>query len=245
MKNNKTFIICSLILCFAIINPSVAQFKVNKDFKKLIPKKKDDLSTTEVTKGLKEALVKGVTKGAKKASATDGFNKNKLIRIPFPDDMQKVKNKLNSIGMSKLVNDFELSLNRAAEKSAKKATPIFVNAINTMSVDDARGVLKGGNRSATTYLKKTTTNDLTDSFNPVVKESLDEADATKYFDQIVTRYNKIPFVDKVNPNLEEYATEKTIDGLFTLVGQEEEKIRKDPAARTSDTMKKVFNKDNW
>ena len=203
------------------------------------------MTSTDVTGGLKDALIKGITVGANKASTKDGFFKNSLIKIPFPEDIVKVKNTLNDLGLSKMVNDFELSMNRAAESGSKKAAPIFVNAIKSMSINDAWAILKGEEHAATNYLKSTTSNQLTSAFKPVVKNSLDETNATKYFNNMVSRYNKIPFIKKVNPNLEDYATEKAISGLFTLVEKEEEKIRKDPMERTSDLMRKVFNKDNW
>ncbi len=240
MKNNKLLLLYTLLFFCSCTHQQVSQV-----LDSLGESSTDELTSTDVTGGLKDALVKGITLGAQKASATDGYYKNSLIKIPFPENIVKIKNTLNDIGMSKLVDDFELSLNRAAEKGAKKAAPIFVNAITSMSISDAWSILKGEEHAATNYLKKTTTDDLTLAFNPIIKKSLDESNATKYFNQMVTQYNKIPFIEKMNPNLDEYATTKAIDGLFTLVGQEEEKIRKDPVARTTDLMQKVFNKDNW
>lgn len=205
----------------------------------------NELTSSEVGSGLKEALIKGITIGANNASKQDGYFKNSLIKIPFPQDLIKVKNTLNDLGLNKLVSDFELSLNRAAEKGATKAAPIFVSAIKKMTIQDAWSILKGDQHSATNFLKKATSQELTTAFKPIVKNSLDEVNATKYFTQMITRYNQIPLVKKLNPNLEDYATEKAIDGLFVMVEKEEEKIREDPAARTTALLQKVFNKDNW
>ena len=133
-----------------------------------------------------------------------------------------------------------LSLNRGAELAAKEAKPIFVNAITSMSINDAWGILKGDNDAATIYLKETTSDQLYEKFSPVISTSLDKVNATKYYSDLVNAYNKIPFVDKVNPDLNDYATRKAIDGLFILVAEEELKIREDPIARTSDLLKRVF-----
>jgi len=199
------------------------------------------LSTEEVAKGLKEALVKGTGKGTDKASKQDGYFKNSLIKILFPPDARKVETKLRQVGMGKQVDRFILSLNRAAEKAAKEAKPIFITAIKSMTIKDAWGILKGEDDAATQYLDRTTSNQLFAKFNPIIKRSLDEVNATKYYTELITAYNKIPMVEKKNPDLDKYATDKSIDGLFSLIAQEEANIRKNPGARTSDLLKKVFS----
>ncbi|MEQ9426289.1 MAG: DUF4197 domain-containing protein [Cyclobacteriaceae bacterium] len=199
-----------------------------------------ELSTEEVASGLKEALEKGTSKGTDKASKSDGYFKNPAIKILFPPDAQEVEKKLRAIGMNKQVDRFILSLNRAAEKAAKEAKPIFITAIKSMTIEDAWGILKGENDAATQYLNRTTSQQLFTKFNPIIKNALDAVDATKYYGDLIEAYNKIPFVDKKDPDLDQYATDKSIDGLFTLIAQEEANIRNNPGARTSDLLKKVF-----
>lgn len=195
---------------------------------------------TEVSSGLREALIKGITVGADQASALDGFNGNPKIRIPFPPDAIKVANTLRDVGLGKEVDRFVTTLNRGAEDAAKSAKPIFISSIKQMTINDAWAILKGSNDEATQYLKRTTSDQLYTSFKPVIQTSLKKVNATKYYNDLVKRYNKVPFVDKVNPDLDDYATNLAIDGLFQLVAEEESKIRKDPVARTSALLKKVF-----
>lgn len=198
-------------------------------------------TTDEVTKGLKDALIQGTTKGANMVSKVDGYFKNPEIKIPFPPDVKIVETKLRALGMGKQVDEFVVSLNRAAEDAAKEAAPIFVGAIQKMTIQDAYGVLKGEEDAATQYLKRTTTTQLKEKFTPVVKNSLNKVNATKYYADLINYYNKVPFVTKVNPDLTVYATDKAIQGLFVMIAKEEKNIRKDPLARSTDLLKKVFS----
>lgn len=198
------------------------------------------LTTTEVTKGLKEALTQGTNKSANLVSQIDGYFKNPEIKIPFPPDVQLVETKMRALGMGAQVDEFVLSVNRAAEDAAKQAAPIFVSAIQKMTIEDAFGILKGAPDAATQYLQRTTTPQLKEKFTPVVKNSLVKVNATKYYSDLVNYYNRIPFVTKVNPDLTAYATDKAIQGLFVMIAKEEKTIRKDPVARTTDLLKKVF-----
>lgn len=198
------------------------------------------VTQTEVAAGLKQALEVGISNGAGKASQTDGFYGNSLIRIPFPEDVKRVENTLRQVGLGGEVDKFILTLNRGAEDAAKSAVPIFVSAIKQMTIQDAWGILKGEKDAATNYLKRTTSQQLYDSFNPVMVKSLEKTNATRYYTDLVTQYNKIPLVQKVNPDLDDYATQKAIDGLFTLVAQEELKIRENPVARTTELLRRVF-----
>jgi hypothetical protein len=145
------------------------------------------------------------------------------------------------MGMGDQVDKFVLALNRGAEDAAKEAKPIFVTAIKQMTIQDAWSILKGEDDSATQYLKRTTTSHLTEKFKPVIQKSLEKTNATKYYKDLVTTYNKIPMVQKVNPNLDDYATEKAISGLFVMVAKEEKSIRDNPTARTTELLKKVFS----
>ncbi|MBB6611128.1 DUF4197 domain-containing protein [Pontibacter sp. Tf4] len=202
------------------------------------------VTQSEVAAGLKQALEIGIKNGAGQASQTDGYYKNSLIRIPFPQDVQRVENTLRKIGLGSEVDKFVMTLNRGAEDAAKSAVPIFVSAIKQMTIQDAWGILKGDRDAATQYLKRTTTTQLTNAFKPVIRQSLEKTNATRYYADLVNKYNQIPLVQKVNPNLDEYATQKAIDGLFLLVAQEEEKIRENPIARTTELLRRVFTKEN-
>ena len=196
----------------------------------------------EVARGLKQALEFGFNKGVTTVSKTDGFFKNAVIKILWPPEAKKVENTLRNIGMNKLCDDVILSINRGAEKAAAKAKPIFINAVRNMTINDAMNILLSGNSlAATDYLKRTTTASLRSAFKPTIKSSLDQVNATKYWSDAVNAYNKIPLVQKVNPDLAGYVTEKALDGLFHMVGKEEQRIRRDPVARTTELLKKVFN----
>ena len=198
------------------------------------------LSSSDIAAGLKEALRVGISKGADQASATDGYFKNALLRIAVPPEAQKVVTRLRQIGFGPQVDKFELSMNRAAEDAAKVAKPVFIKAITSMSIGDAVGILRGQNDAATQYLRRTSGQQLVTEFTPIIDSTLKKNNATRYYNDLVTRYNKLPLVQKVNPNLTEYATGKAVDGLFILVAQEEQKIRENPAARVSDLLKRVF-----
>jgi hypothetical protein len=200
---------------------------------------KKGLSNDEIVQGLKEALNVGANNASKQLSSVDGFFKDAAIKILMPEEAKKAEKKLRAIGMGKLVDDAILSMNRAAEDASKNAAPIFINAIKQMSIQDAVGILRGNDFAATTYLKDKTTNPLTEAFRPVIEASLAKVNATKYWNTVFSTYNKFS-ADKINPDLAAYVTEKSLAGIFHQVGLEEQKIRKDPMARTSDILKKVF-----
>ena len=202
------------------------------------------VTQNEVAAGLKQALEIGIKNGANQASQTDGYYKNSLIRIPFPKDVQRVENTLRQVGLGNEVDKFILTLNRGAEDAAKSAVPIFVSAIKQMTIADAWAILRGDKDAATQYLKRTTSQQLYNAFNPVMVKSLEKTNATKYYGDLVNQYNKIPLVQKVNPDLDDYATQKAIDGLFILVAQEEANIRENPIARTTELLRRVFSKQN-
>lgn len=200
------------------------------------------LSSNEIANGLKEALRIGISKGSDQASAKDGYFKNALIKILMPPEAQKVESALRKIGLGKQVDQFVLSLNRSAEDAAKKAKPIFLNALTSMTIQDAVGILKGEKNAATMYLKRTTSDQLMAAFTPVIDSTLKKNSATRYYGDLVNTYNKLPIAtQKVNPDLTNYAATKAIDGIFTLVEQEERQIRENPAARVNDLLKKVFS----
>lgn len=198
------------------------------------------LTTLEVAEGLKEALIKGISNGSDIASQLDGYFKNPEIKIPFPPDVKKVEDRLRQVGLGKEVDKFILTLNRGAEDAAKEAKPIFIAAIKQMTIDDAWAILRGDQDAATQFLVRTTSAQLKEKFKPVIRKSLEKVNATKYYGDIVTRYNQIPMVQKVNPDLDDYATDKAIAGLFVMIAQEEKNIRANPAARTTALLKRVF-----
>lgn len=201
------------------------------------------LTRDEIISGLKEALIVGAINSTALTSKTDGFNKNPLIRIPFPQEALKVKTTVEKLGSKSLVNDFELSMNRAAEEASKKALPIFKNAITSMSISDGMAILRGSNNAATEYLKAKTQSALIAEFTPVVNNAVQTVNVTKYWTPITSLYNRTTLLTgepQVNTNLDQYITQKALDGLFSLIAQEELKIRENPAARASEILKKVF-----
>ena len=203
---------------------------------------KDGLSASTIANGLKEALETGTKNGAAKLSAADGFFKDAAIKILMPEEAVKAEKTLRKMGLGNEVDNAILAMNRAAEDASKSAAPIFVNAIKQMSIQDAANILKGGDFAATDYLKSKTTAGLTEAFRPVIDESLTRVDATKYWNTIISAFNKVPFQQKINPDLAAYVTEKALSGLFHQVALEEQKIRKDPAAQTTALLKQVFGK---
>lgn len=201
------------------------------------------LTNADVVAGLKEALTKGAEHSVDLASVTDGFWKNDRLRIPFPPEAIKVKNTLLGLGMNAQVEKFELTMNRAAETAAKEAVPVFVNAIKGMSVADGFAILKGGDHAATNFLKEKTTAELTTKFRPIVENATKQVALTSYWTPLASAYNKASMFtggQAVDPDLDAYVTQKAIDGLFVLVADEEQKIRQDPMARTTDLLRRVF-----
>ncbi len=217
-----------------------AQKNAQKEIDKYTKKKKKPLTNDEVIRGLREALNVGTNNSSQAASKTDGFYKNPLITIPFPPEAEKVKNTVVNLGMQKQVDDFVMTMNRAAEEASKEAAPVFLDAIKGMSISDGFSILKGNDNAATKYLQDKTTSDLTVKFTPIIKRAIEKVEVTKYWNPLVTTYNKIPGVEKQNPNLEQYITLRALEGLFKLVAGEEKKIRTDPVARINDILKRVF-----
>lgn len=198
------------------------------------------LSESEITSGLKEALNKGIEKGVTQLSKPDGYFKDPQIKIPLPEEAKTAESKLRQLGQGQKVDDAIESINRAAEDAAMAAKDIFIDAIKSMDVKDAMGLLKGNDDAATRFLESSTRAQLMEKFKPIIKASLEKVGATKHWNTLFTTYNKLPMVTKVNPDLEEYATNKAIDGLFVQIAKEELEIRKNPGARVTDLLKKVF-----
>ena len=229
-----TFLI-STFTCFSQINlikkaSEKAESLINKDVK---------LTESEIVEGLKEALNRGCSFSVNVSSVEGGFNNNKLIKIPFPDE--SVKNNLLNIGFSENVKQFEESMNRSAEIASEKALPLLEQAISKMSINDALNILNGEQNAATIYLKNSTYQYLYSEFYPIVSLVMEKSEISKKWDLLINQYNRIPFVKKINPDIEDYITTKTIDGLFVLIAEHEKEIRTNPKARVTDSLKKVFN----
>ncbi len=194
----------------------------------------------DIAGGLKEALNNGISKQVTKLTATDGFFRNEAVKILLPDELRKVDTGLRRIGLSSLADEGLRVLNRAAEDAVKEATPIFVDAVRNMTFNDARTILMGNQSSATTYLQNSTTTALYGKFNPVIKNSFTKVGADRVWNNIITKYNSIPLVNKVNPDLTDYVTNQALNGVFKMVAVEEKNIRTDLSARTSVLLQRVF-----
>lgn len=201
------------------------------------------LTNEEVIAGLREALTIGATNASSITSKTDGFLGNKEIRLPFPEDALKVKEKALELGLDSQVEKFETTLNRAAEEAAKEAAPIFVKAIKDMTLQDGFDILNGPDNAATNYLKEKTSSQLISAFTPKVDAAIETVELTKYWEPLAKAYNTAMTFsggDKVNTDLNKYVTDKAMDGLFLMLAKEEKNIRLDPIARVTDLLKKVF-----
>lgn len=205
-----------------------------------LPQQTGILSQAEMGKGLKEALNNGISNQVSKLTATDGFFRNEAVKILLPTELQKVDTRLRQLGLSKLADDGLRVLNRAAEDAVKEATPIFVDAVKQMTFTDAKNILLGNESSATNYLQNSTSNALYGKFSPVIKNSFAKVGADKIWTQIITKYNSIPLVTKVNPDLTDYTTNKAMEGVFKMIAVEEKDIRTNFSARTSDLLRRVF-----
>jgi len=195
---------------------------------------------SEINSGLKQALEYGTTYASEQLSKEDGYFGNMAIRIVFPEEAKKLESTLRSIGLGSVCDKVILSVNRAAEDAAKEAKPIFVDAIKQMSIADVRNILLGKDDAATTYFKQKTTASLESKFQPIIASSLNKVGATKYWAEVINRYNKIPLTSPVEADLSRYVTNKAIDGLFFEIAEEELKIRNNAAARSTLLLQKVF-----
>jgi hypothetical protein len=199
------------------------------------------ISNAEAGSGIKEALAQGIAKSVLQLNTTDGFFKDAIYKVLLPPDAKKIENTLRSLGFNSMVDKAILQINRGAEDAAGYAKPIFVDAIKSMTLNDAIGLIRNGDTSATHFFREKTTDKLMAAFAPVIKSSLDKTDATKYYSDLVTKYNNLPVTfKKINPDLTGYVTERATNALFDLIAKEEVNIRTNLAARTSDLLKKVF-----
>jgi hypothetical protein len=237
MKMNKTLLVASILFFGTTVSGCAEMQQVANQLPGIL---NQGTGTLDIAGGLKEALNNGITKQVSKLTATDGFYKNAAVKILLPEELQKVDKGLRSIGLSSLADEGLKVLNRAAEDAVKEATPIFVDAVKGMTFNDAKNILMGNENSATTYLQNSTTTALYGKFNPVIKNSFSKVGADKVWANIITKYNSIPLVKKVNPDLTDYTTTKALEGVFKMVAVEEKNIRTDLNSRSSDLLKKVF-----
>nr|MBI1232332.1 DUF4197 family protein [Cytophagales bacterium] len=198
------------------------------------------LTNEDVGNGLRDALVKGISVGADQAATENGFFGNNLIRIPLPEDLRRLEATMRQFGLGAEVDRVLLTINRGAESAAKEAKPIFINAIRQLTFQDAFNLLRGEQDAATQFLRRTTTSELTSLFQPEIQKSLNEVGATKHYADLVNAYNSLPGTRDINPDLNAYVTSMAINGLFTLIAEEERKIRENPAERTTAIMRRVF-----
>ena len=238
----KTIIAVSLVHIFF----SVIFSNAYADFGDFLKKMQETIgggagvSQNEIVDGLKEALQVGTGNTVQALSKIDGYYKNPALKIPLPPSVQKVENILRSVGFGSKVDEFELSMNRAAEKAAPEAKALFVDAIKQMTFTDARQILDGPHDAATVYFKNKTSARLQILFKPIIHNSMEGVGVTRYCAAVSQKIETLPFAGNAMVDLDSYVTEKSIDGLFIRLAEEEAKIRTDPAARVTDLLKKVF-----
>jgi len=209
----------------------------------IVDQSQTGLSSGDIANGLKEALQKGAQTGTAKLSSPGGFLENAALKIIMPPEAQKIESTLRKLGFNQLMDDMIVSMNRAAEDACKTAIPIFTTAIKEMTITDGINILKGTDTSATAYLRTKTNTALAQSFSPIIKTSLDKVNATQYWEKIITTYNKVPLIGKkMNPDLVAYVTDKSLSGIYTEIASQEKEIRINPAARTTELLRKVFEK---
>jgi Protein of unknown function (DUF4197) len=238
-------ILVLLAVLLIAVNPAWAQFDINKALKGLsgvTGSGGSGLSDAKIGSGLQEALKIGTENAVDITGQTDGFFKNQLIKILMPKTLQNMEKPLRLVGYGPQIDEFVLGMNRAAEKSVPFAKDIFWDAIGQMSFDDARKILAGSDTAATDYFKAKTSKKLQAAFKPSVEEVMGQVGVNQQYNELIGRYKDVPFAKSVTFDVNQYVTEKTTDGLFFVVGQEEKKIRTNPAARVTDLLKEVFSK---
>jgi hypothetical protein len=234
----KQFLLLLLATSIAAISP--AQSILDKAKEKLSKKQTTGVTEEEAGKGVKEALNNGISSAVSFLNKPDAFFKSEFYKVLLPPDAKKMEKTLRDLGMGKMCDDAIEAINRGAEDAVGFATPIFVDAIKQMTVTDALKLVTGGNNSITNFFREKTSAKLKEAFLPVIQKSLEKVNATKYYGDAVDRYNKVPLVKKMNPDLADHVADKTLYALFDRIGVEEANIRNNPVARTTDLLKKVF-----
>ncbi len=235
-------IFSTVILITLLATPLCYAGFLDKIFKEIGLTSEEKLDESTVISGLKEALSIGTEKAVKNVSQLDGYLGNETIKILMPEEIQKVADVLGKLGYQKQVDDFITSMNRSAEKAAPGAKSHFVDAIKEMTFDDARKILNGSDTAATEYFRSKTSTKLYDDFRPIISSSMNEANVTRIYKEMMGKYTSLPFVKEQSLDLDHYVTNRALDGLFHMIAQEERKIRTDPAARATELLKTVFGK---
>lgn len=195
----------------------------------------------EAGDGIKQALSQRLGKAVTSLNVTDGFFRNELYKVLLPEEARRIENTMRTLGLGSMVDQAVLAINRGAEDAVGYAKPIFVDAITSMTLSDALGIVRGGDTSATNYFRTKTTDKLHQAFYPVIKSSLDKVSATRYYDDLINRYNDFPTtIRKINPDLSAHVTNRATNALFDMIAREEKNIRENPMARTTELLKKVF-----
>ena len=234
----RAFIVCMMVMLIAV--PASAQ--IDRIFKGLGIGQKAGLSDAKIGSGLKEALKIGTENTVNLTGKTDGYFLDQAIKILMPEKLRTLEKGLRAVGYGPQIDEFVLSMNRSAEQAAPAAKQIFGDALEQMTFEDARKILSGNETAATEYFKGKTTDKLTAAFRPVVDKSMNEVGVTRQYNELVGRYESIPFVKKETFDLDSYVVTKALDGLFHVLGDEEKKIRTNPQARVTDLLKEVFKK---
>ena len=225
-----------------VVSTAPASAQLEQVFKKLGLGKRNELSDEKITSGLKEALRVGTDNAVRSTGRPDGYFGNEAIKVLMPEKLRTLEKGLRAIGYGPDVDEFVLSMNRAAERAAPHAKAVFWGAILELSFEDARQIFSGGDTAATDYFRDTTTDKLVGAFTPVIEEAMDEVGVTRQYNQLVGRARAIPFLKSELLDINEYVVGKALDGLFYVLAEEERKIRKDPAARITELLKEVFGK---
>lgn len=231
MVLKKIFLFCSF---FIVISCAELQQVVNT-----IPTQ-TGADPTMIASGLRQALDFGIKKQVSKLTKENGFYSNQLVKIMLPSELQKVDQTLRDIGLGSLADEGIKALNRAAEDAVKEATPIFVSAVKQITFTDAKNILLGPDNAATNYLEQRTNTALYSKFNPVIKRSFSKVGADQIWTNIINKYNSVPFVTKVNPDLTDYVTNEALNGVYKMISIEEKDIRNNIAARTTTLLRQVF-----
>jgi len=234
--------ICLSVFFFTIVATIAYAGLLDDIFKSLKSSATKEPDDSTIISGLKEALSVGTKNAVEQVSRVNGYFANEMIKIIIPENIQKVATVLKKVGFQKQVDDFELSMNRAAEKAAPQAVNYFIGAIKEMTFEDARKILHGGDTAATEFFKSKTRDKIYNAFKPEVSSSMNEVGVTKSYKSMMGKYESLPFVKKESVDLDHYVTNKALDGLYYMVAEEEKKIRTDPAARVTELLKTVFGK---
>lgn len=219
---------------------SVFAFASCAELQQVVNNMPSQTDSDTIARGLREALNLGIEKQVTKLTQKDGFYKNQMVKILLPEELRKVDQTLRDIGLGSLADEGLKVLNHAAEDAVKEATPIFVDAVKTITFNDAKNILLGSDNAATSYLEQRTNNALYSKFNPVIQSSFAKVGADQIWSNIINRYNSVPFVQKVNPDLTDYVTKEALKGVYTMIAVEEKEIRNNISSRTTPLLRQVF-----